>query len=91
MQRKQIFYQQISKILRFTLIQFIFATIFLVCLNARTISGQEVLNKKITLTIQDQTLKKVLESIEKQAVIRFTYSQEIINTNQKVSINWLCS
>jgi TonB-linked SusC/RagA family outer membrane protein len=87
MQRKQIFYQQISKILRFTFVQFIFASIFLVCLNARTVSAQEVLNKKITLSIEDQPLKNVLESIEKQALIRFTYSQEIINTKQKVIIN----
>jgi TonB-linked SusC/RagA family outer membrane protein len=47
--------------------------------------GQDVLNKSVSLQVEETDLKRVLDLIEKQAKVRFIYSSSAIDVNQKVS------
>ncbi len=53
---------------------------------ASTLSGQSVLETKITLNEEGQRFKKVLGLIEQQANVRFIYSPSSIDPKQKVTI-----
>jgi len=51
----------------------------------RDSNAQAVLNKKVSLTFDNAELRKVLESVEKQAHIRFVYSPNTIDDSKKIS------
>lgn len=48
---------------------------------------QKLLDRSVTLNVEKTRLKEVLNQIEKQAKVRFAYSEHNINTNLRVSIN----
>ncbi|UOQ80442.1 TonB-dependent receptor [Hymenobacter sp. 5414T-23] len=48
--------------------------------------AQTVLERKITLQVEAQTIKETLGQIAKQANIRFVYSQQLIGAERKVSL-----
>jgi TonB-linked SusC/RagA family outer membrane protein len=50
-------------------------------------NAQEVLNKKITLEIRNQSLKTVLKAIEDQVKVRFAYSKSSIDALDAISIS----
>ena len=77
---------KIKKIMRFASIQFLAAFLTFTCLQANNSSAQEILNKRVTLDAQNTQLKKVLNDIERQAEVNFTYSQQKIAVKQSVSI-----
>jgi len=52
-------------------------------LHARTSHSQD----RITLKLESAELKTALKQIEKKSVFRFLYNDEVISSNQKVSIN----
>lgn len=49
--------------------------------------GQELLNKRISLKVENQSIKKVLSEIEKSAEIRFIYSSSLIRSERKITLN----
>ena len=49
--------------------------------------AQGVLEQKITLRVEAQTIKETLSQIAKQANIRFVYSQQLVGAERRVSIN----
>ncbi|MVM36664.1 SusC/RagA family TonB-linked outer membrane protein [Spirosoma sp. HMF3257] len=49
--------------------------------------AQELLNKRISLKVENQSIKKVLNEIEKSAEIRFIYSSNLIKSERKISLN----
>ncbi|CAA9290704.1 MAG: Outer membrane TonB-dependent transporter, utilization system for glycans and polysaccharides (PUL), SusC family [uncultured Cytophagales bacterium] len=49
-------------------------------------TAQEVLDRKITLQLEEQAVKTALSSIEKQADVRFMYSHQLIGADRKISI-----
>jgi TonB-linked SusC/RagA family outer membrane protein len=48
--------------------------------------AQTVLERKITLQVEAQTIKETLSRIAKQANIRFVYSQQLIGAERKVTL-----
>src|SRR5688572_24026567 len=48
--------------------------------------GQDVLNRKITISVNQHTLKEVLNDVGKKSKVRFFYSPELIGTDRKVSV-----
>ncbi|ACT93441.1 TonB-dependent receptor [Dyadobacter fermentans] len=54
---------------------------------ARTAAGQELLNRSISITVQEKSLKSVLHLIEKQAEIKFSYSPQVVPVQQRVTLN----
>lgn len=53
---------------------------------ARESSGQDVLNKYITLEVENTELSKVLSLIERQTEVRFLYSPSVVKVDRKVSV-----
>ncbi|MGC1241620.1 MAG: TonB-dependent receptor [Chryseosolibacter sp.] len=53
---------------------------------AHDLSGQGIMDKEISIEIQDSSLKKVLSRIERLAGVKFTYSPSVIEEDQKVSV-----
>ncbi|RYF62931.1 MAG: hypothetical protein EOO39_29415, partial [Cytophagaceae bacterium] len=49
-------------------------------------SGQEMLDRRVSLTIQHESIKTVLRSIEKAANVKFSYSPQIVRSKQLVSM-----
>ncbi|MBO9616893.1 MAG: TonB-dependent receptor [Dyadobacter sp.] len=54
---------------------------------ARSAAGQELLNRSISITVQEKSLKSVLHLIEKQAEIKFSYSPQVVPVRQPVTLN----
>ncbi len=52
-------------------------------LSARTSYSQD----RITIKLQSAELKTALKQIEKKSIFRFLYNDEVVSSNQKVSIN----
>ena len=51
--------------------------------------GQDILNKSVSINVEDTEFKKVLVLIEKQTNVRFVYSSSAINVDQKVNFKAL--
>ena len=49
--------------------------------------AQQVLDKKITISVNDIELRKVLEQVQKQAGVHFLYSPNTIDDSKKVSFH----
>ncbi|MCG8390968.1 MAG: TonB-dependent receptor [Cytophagales bacterium] len=52
----------------------------------KDIHGQDILDKKISLTVEQVTLKAVLSKIERQAEVSFVYSEDFVELSHHVSI-----
>lgn len=53
---------------------------------AHDLSGQGIMDKEISVEMEDTSLKKVLSRIERLAGVKFTYSPSVIEEEQKVSV-----
>ncbi len=53
---------------------------------ARPVFVQTVLDRKITLQVEGQTIKEALNRIAKQADVRFVYSQQLIKSDRRVTV-----
>src|SRR5688500_3270605 len=73
-------------IMRVTLVLFYMMVTFVNIALAKKTNGQEILDKKITLSINKQGLKNILTSIEKLAEIKFAYTEQTIPLNKKISV-----
>ncbi|UEG51912.1 SusC/RagA family TonB-linked outer membrane protein [Mucilaginibacter daejeonensis] len=48
-------------------------------------SAQEVLNKKITLSVQQRTLADVLKTLARTHKVEFIYNQDVVSTSDKIT------
>ena len=87
MKKHSIFLKIICPVMKGVLMQVFIAFAFSLVALAYDTNAQELLDKKITLKVEDQQVKNVLSKIEKQAEIKFMYTHEIIRANRKVSIS----
>jgi TonB-dependent starch-binding outer membrane protein SusC len=74
------------KVMRFTLLQLILVGYFSIFSFAKTIHGQDPLDKKISLSLDNKEMGYVLKQIETQANIKFAFSPQAIDMTQKVSV-----
>jgi len=79
-------HKTITLIMRLSFLQLILVGVFVVVANARVTGAQDLLDKKITLNLENVTLHKALETIELQTKIRFAYSSSLIPLAEKVNI-----
>ncbi len=87
MQKELQFHDTLLKIMRITLTQILLLVIFMGVSWANKITAQEILNKRLTLTVEGQPIKVVLAQIENATEIRFLYSSNIIKAARKVSLS----
>lgn len=77
----------IIHLMKLSLIQCCIAMIFAGVSLARDVSSQDLLNRKVNISIENQELKRALSIIEKEVNIKFTYRPNIFVSLQKVSLN----
>ncbi|MBC8152999.1 MAG: TonB-dependent receptor [Bacteroidetes bacterium] len=49
--------------------------------------AQELLEQRVTIRLENATIRQVLSTLEKTAPIKFVYSREVVRTDQKVTVN----
>jgi iron complex outermembrane recepter protein len=73
--------------MKLSLVQFIFACLFVSFSSAKETAAQDLFNQKLSLQVADMKIKNVLASIEKNANVKFSYSPQLIQSSRKVSVN----
>ena len=76
------------KAMRMTVTQLMLLAVFCGLASARDTKAQEVLNTSVSLKIESVEIKRVFNTIEKQANIKFVYSPNSIQSNQIVDRVW---
>lgn len=74
-----------SAISRMGFYQLIIGTLLYGVVAAGSLNGQDVLEQKITISFNSFTVKEALKLIEGKADVKFVYSSDIIDHNQKVN------
>ena len=75
-----------SKFLRIVFLQLILLVVFFGITSANGGYAQELLNKRITIKVENRSIKQVLNEIEKSAGIRFIYSSSLIRSERKITL-----
>jgi hypothetical protein len=73
--------------MKITLIHMLITSVSIMMGYAVDSSGQEVLERKLTLQTENADIKTVLSEIEKKADVKFTYRPRIIKDIDKVSLD----
>jgi TonB-linked SusC/RagA family outer membrane protein len=73
-------------LMKISLLQAILAVIFTGVSLAHSATAQELLNRKVTLTYENQSIRKIFDKIEKQTDVRFAYRPSILPSDYKVSV-----
>ncbi len=74
-------------LMRVSLVQITMMITFATLVCAADINGQQVLERKVTINVINEDIITVLAKLEKQAMVSFTYSPEVImQANSKVSM-----
>ena len=74
-------------VMKKTFVQFIFSIIFVSISAANDSHAQGILNQKISLSLEDVTIKEVLQEIEEWMDVKFSYNSRKININERISIS----
>jgi iron complex outermembrane recepter protein len=72
--------------MRVTLLQLILAGGLVISASAGRVSGQGILDRKISLNETGLTLKKVLRNIEQAADVKFTYDSRLVASRGQVNL-----
>lgn len=72
--------------MRITLLQFFLVSIFTASAFANNTKAQEILNKKLSLNIENGEIKKLLQIIEKTTGAAFVYAPDVVKTARKISV-----
>ena len=73
-------------LMRFSFSQFIFAICFVSISMGSGVNAQEILTKKMSLNVENQSIKVILRNIEKSASIKFVYNPKIVQDNSKITV-----
>ena len=78
---------QFVKLMRFSAIQILLLALSTTFAMAYETKAQEVLEKTITLKIEDESLKSTVRSIEKAASVSISYKRGLLDNTKKVSLD----
>ncbi|MDF7817161.1 TonB-dependent receptor [Runella sp. MFBS21] len=82
-----LFHAYALTIMRITLTQFLCAILFMGVAYAKDALAQTLLEKPISLSVEDKEISYVLTKIEKLADVRFSYIPQHIQADRRVSVN----
>ncbi len=74
-------------LMKISLTQFMMLLVFGVAAMANGTSAQELLSRSVTLNVEQTELKNILNLLEKQADVKFAFSQKTIRAHRQVSLN----
>jgi TonB-linked SusC/RagA family outer membrane protein len=83
---KPVQYRSVVFFMRVTIVQILITGATLMLGHAYDTSGQEVLDRRVTLEIEKQEIKEVLSRLESQLDVKFTYRTRLINARRVVSL-----
>lgn len=86
MKNKRYLCELALKIMRVSLIQAIAIVAFAGIAFANEGQGQNLLDRRVTMTSQNEKVEQVLDHLEQVAGVTFLYSPELIGANRKVSL-----
>ena len=73
--------------MKITFLQICLLLIFTGVLYAKGVNGQSIMDKKLTLTVNNTSLKSVIKSIENQLNIKCGFSGNAIKADQKLKFS----
>ncbi|MEP7142373.1 MAG: TonB-dependent receptor [Ferruginibacter sp.] len=73
--------------MRITIIQITLGIIFTCSLYATKTSGQEILDKKVSISVENLEISKILSKVQKQTGVKFLYSSNTIQADRKISFS----
>jgi TonB-linked SusC/RagA family outer membrane protein len=79
--------RHLHRFMKISLYQLIIAFVFGSFASAGPVGAQDILNQRITLQVNNQEIKTVLNKLNKLTQLRFTYNSSLVRAQQKVSIN----
>jgi TonB-linked SusC/RagA family outer membrane protein len=88
MQKKYKDNHLIGQVMKITGLYLLFAMLLCSVTFANDNYGQTVLEKKVSLQLQDVTFKMALSRIEALSGVKFVYSKSRVSLNEKVSLNF---
>ncbi len=75
------------KIMKISIIQMMLAVCFVGLCYAHDAKAQEMLETRISVRLEDKSVKTILSRLEKEAKVKFMYSAEVIQADRIASIN----
>jgi len=87
MEKSFIHQRLLFQIVKISVFQMILAVVFVGIAMATPAKGQEMLDSKVTLVLNNVSLENALSEIEKTAHVKFSYNSRTLNLNQKVSVS----
>ncbi|WP_428666981.1 SusC/RagA family TonB-linked outer membrane protein [Runella sp.] len=75
------------RIVKTSFLQFFLLIVFTSVTMATPLKGQEILERKISISVSDETLDNVLLQLEKAAQVKFSFNSRALQLNRIVSLN----
>ena len=73
-------------IMRITLAQIFIMAVFSTLVSASSLSGQGIMDRKVSINVHNAEMKSILSEIEKQTSVVFTYRANLIKGLKNVSV-----
>ncbi len=74
-------------VMRITIVQLTLAFVFTFSLYAKETSAQEILDKKISMSVENMQLRKIISKLQTQTGVKFIYSPNTIGAGRKISFS----
>lgn len=74
-------------IMRVSLLQILFIVAIFSLAHASDVSGQEILNRKISIRIKRGNIREILAQIEKQTEVKFLFYSQLLPENEEITIH----
>jgi TonB-linked SusC/RagA family outer membrane protein len=81
------FVASIKTAMRITMTQIFLGIVFTCSSFSKDVTGQEVLNKEISININNGQIKQILSEIQHLTKVNFIYSSTVIKADRKLSVN----
>ena len=86
MKKELLTQENLYRLMRISFLQVCIAVLFASTTLAHNADAQELLNKRISFKVQNQHLVEVLNLLEKQADVKFTYRPKLLPTSKKITM-----
>lgn len=84
--KKQVLFKNFLSVMKFSAVQVCLIALFSSVLMAHNSKGQDVLNTRVSINLDNTELKSFLSSVENTAKVKFTYSNQMVSVKRKISI-----
>ncbi|MGY0040367.1 TonB-dependent receptor plug domain-containing protein [Pedobacter sp. NJ-S-72] len=85
--KKKRFVALIKTAMRISMTQIFLGILFTCTSFAKNVTGQEILNKEISININQGQIKQILNEIQQLTSVNFVYSSTVIKAQRKITVN----